>query len=121
LRRRDAVGTALRREPAIRRYRFGGWQLERRSRRLTNPDGTLVTLTTREYALLIAFLHAPQHVLSREYLLQATHVHEDIFDRSIDVQLLRLRRKLEADSSAPTIIQTVRGVGYMFALAVEQF
>jgi len=58
---------------------------------------------------------------TREHLLQATRVHEDIFDRSIDVQVLRLRRKLETDPSAPRVIQTERGVGYIFALAVEPF
>jgi DNA-binding response OmpR family regulator len=54
-------------------------------------------------------------------LLQATRVHEDIFDRSIDVQVLRLRRKLEIDPSAPRVIQTERGVGYLFAAEVEPF
>jgi two-component system, OmpR family, response regulator len=58
--------------------------------------------------------------LSREHLLQATRIHEDVFDRSIDVQILRLRRKLEADPSAPRIIQTERGVGYAFVLPVER-
>ena len=83
------------------------------------PAGDQVALTKGEYALLTAFLDAPQRPLSREHLLQATRVHEDIFDRSIDVQILRLRRKLEADPSAPQIIQTERGVGYVFALPVE--
>jgi DNA-binding response OmpR family regulator len=78
-------------------------------------------LTKGEYALLTAFLDAPQRPLSRERLLQATRVHEDIFDRSIDVQILRLRRKLESDPSAPSIIRTERGVGYVFALPVERF
>ena len=54
-----------------------------------------------------------------EHLLQATRVHEDVFDRSIDVQILRLRRRLESDPSAPSIIRTERGVGYVFALPVE--
>jgi DNA-binding response OmpR family regulator len=76
-------------------------------------------LTKGEYALLIAFLDAPQRPLTREHLLQATRVHEDVFDRSIDVQILRLRRKLEADPSLPRVIRTERGVGYVFALAVE--
>ena len=58
---------------------------------------------------------------SREHLLQATRIHEDIFDRSIDVQVLRLRRKLEQDPSAPSVIQTARGVGYVFAMSVEPF
>jgi DNA-binding response OmpR family regulator len=76
-------------------------------------------LTKGEFALLVAFLSAPQRPLSREHLLQATRVHEDVFDRSIDVQILRLRRKLEADASAPRIIQTERGVGYVFTVPVE--
>ena len=93
------------------RCRFGGWQLDRHSRRLTNPDAAPVALTKSEYAVLIAFLDAPQCPLTREHLLQATRVHEDVFDRSIDVQILRPRRKLEVDPSAPGIIQTERGVG----------
>jgi DNA-binding response OmpR family regulator len=77
-------------------------------------------LTKGEYALLIAFLDAPQRPLSREHLLQSTRVHEDVFDRSIDVQILRLRRKLERDPSTPRVIQTERGVGYVFAVPVER-
>jgi DNA-binding response OmpR family regulator len=99
--------------------RFGGWHLDKLSRRLTDPAGTAVPLTKGEYALLTAFLESPQRPLSREYLLQATRVHEDIFDRSIDVQILRLRRKLETDPNAPRIIQTERGIGYVFALTVD--
>jgi DNA-binding response OmpR family regulator len=100
--------------------RFGGWRLDRRTRHLTDPNGKPVRLTKGEYALLIAFLEAPQRPLTREHLLQATRMHEDIFDRSIDVQVLRLRRKLEIEPSAPSVIQTERGVGYVFALPVEQ-
>ena len=59
-------------------------------------------------------------VIGEEHQLQATRLHEDVFDRSIDVQVLRLRRKLEADPGAPRIIQTERGVGYVFALPVER-
>jgi DNA-binding response OmpR family regulator len=117
--RRNARRLAPPRDPARGRCRFGGWQLDRRSRRLTNPDGAPVPLTKAEYALLIAFLDAPQRPLTREHLLQATRVHEDVFDRSIDVQILRLRRKLEADPRAPRIIQTERGFGYLCALPVE--
>jgi two-component system OmpR family response regulator len=102
-------------------YRFNGWVLQRRGRKLADPDGAAVPLSKGEYALLLAFLEAPQRPLTREYLLQATRIHEDIFDRSIDVQVLRLRRKLEVDPSAPRVIQTERGVGYIFALAVEPF
>ena len=119
LRRQEAGRAAVQREPERGRCRFGGWQLDRRTRRLSDPSGGQVALTKGEYALLTAFLDAPQRPLSREQLLQATRVHEDIFDRSIDVQILRLRRKLELDPSAPQIIQTERGVGYVFALPVE--
>jgi DNA-binding response OmpR family regulator len=101
-------------------YKFGGWQLDRRSRRLIDPEGQPVALSKGEYALLLAFLDAPERPLSREYLLQATRLHEDIFDRSIDVQVLRLRRKLEANPKAPHVIKTERGVGYVFAIPVEQ-
>ncbi|HVI61747.1 MAG TPA: response regulator [Bradyrhizobium sp.] len=119
LRRFDS-GRAPVREPERGRWRFSGWQLDRRTRRLTDPDGAPVVLTKGEYALLVAFLEAPQRPLSREHLLQATRVHEDVFDRSIDVQILRLRRKLERDPSAPRVIQTERGVGYVFAVPVER-
>jgi len=80
-----------------------------------------VALSKGEYALLLAFLEAPHRPLSREHLLQATRIHQDIFDRSIDVQVLRLRRKLEMDPSAPRVIQTERGVGYVFTVPVEPF
>lgn len=119
LRRRELGRATPQRDPARGRLRFGGWQLDRLTRRLTNPEGTPVPLTKGEYSLLTAFLDAPQRPLSREYLLQATRVHEDIFDRSIDVQILRLRRKLEIDPNAPRIIQTERGVGYVFTLTVQ--
>jgi two-component system OmpR family response regulator len=101
------------------RCRFGDWQLDRRTRRLTNASGNTVALTKGEYALLTAFLDAPQRPLTREHLLQATRIQEDVFDRSIDVQILRLRRKLEDDPGSPRIIRTERGVGYVFALPVE--
>ena len=119
LRRREAGRVAARRDPERGRCRFGASQLDRRSRRLSDSSGVPVALTKGEYALLIAFLDAPQRPLSREHLLQATRIHEDVFDRSIDVQVLRLRRKLDTDPSAPSIIQTERGVGYVFALPVE--
>ena len=119
LRRREAGHIASQQEAEQGRCRFGGWQLDRRARRLTSANGVPVALTKGEYALLIAFLDAPQRPLTREHLLQATRIHEDVFDRSIDVQVLRLRRKLETDPSVPRIIQTERGVGYVFALPVE--
>jgi two-component system OmpR family response regulator len=101
-------------------YRFDGWRLDRRSRRLTDPQERPVALSKTQYALLLAFLDAPERPLSREYLLHATRLHEDIFDRSIDVQVLRLRRKLEGDPKVPRVIRTERGVGYVFAIPVER-
>ena len=102
-------------------YRFNGWRLESYGRRLLDPNEIPVSLSKGEYALLLAFLEAPERPLTREHLLNATRVHQDIFDRSIDVQVLRLRRKLEIDPNAPRMIQTERGVGYVFAGPVERF
>jgi two-component system, OmpR family, response regulator len=119
LRPQELYRLARAREPRRGGYKFGGWLLERQSRRLLTADGVRVTLTKSEYLLLIAFLESPQRPLTRERLLQATQIHEDIFDRSIDVRVLRLRRKLETDASAPRVIQAERGVGYVFKLSVE--
>ncbi len=102
-------------------FTFNSWRLELRLRRLIDPNGSLVCLTKSEFALLCAFLESPRRPLSRAYLLQATRIHEDIFDRSIDVQVLRLRRKLEIDCAAPRVIRTERGVGYVFDATVESF
>jgi DNA-binding response OmpR family regulator len=120
LRRRPTSAAAQIRDPKGG-YRFNGWRLERGDRSLVDPDEAPVSLSKREYALLLAFLKAPERPLTREHLLHATHVHEDVFDRSIDVQVLRPRRKLEMDPNAPRMIQTERGVGYVFALPVERF
>jgi two-component system, OmpR family, response regulator len=102
------------------RYRFGGWELDLHARRLKAPNGEPATLTKGEFNLLLAFLRSPKRVLSREQLLAASRLHDDeVFDRSIDVQILRLRRKLESDSSQPEFIRTERGAGYIFAVAVD--
>jgi DNA-binding response OmpR family regulator len=102
------------------RYRFAGWELNLRTRRLMSPSGENVPLTKGEFALLTVFLQSPQHVLTREHLLGASRVHDnEVFDRSIDVQILRLRRKLEIEPSTPTLIKTERGVGYVFSSPVE--
>ena len=119
--RRQEMGRVARAQDPRGGYRFDGWLLERRGRRLIDPNAVPVSLSNGEYALLLAFLDAPQRALSREHLLQATRVHEDIFDKSIDVQVLRLRRKLEVDPSVPRMIRTERGVGYIFAVPVEPF
>ncbi|MEN3374915.1 MAG: two-component system, OmpR family, response regulator [Hyphomicrobiales bacterium] len=119
--RRAKAGERRSREKEKRaRYRFVGWELETLSRRLTSPAGNAVPLTAGEFNLLVAFLKSPQHVMSREQLLAACHVHdEEVFDRSIDVQILRLRRKLEANPSEPQFLKTERGVGYVLATSVE--
>ncbi|HEX2886505.1 response regulator [Vineibacter terrae] len=119
LRRADAA-PKVRPDDRRVRYRFAGWELSLRTRRLTAPSGEAMPLTRGEFNLLVAFLEAPQRVLSREQLLAASRVHDaDVFDRSIDVQILRLRRKLEPNPSEPRLIRTERGTGYVFATPVE--
>ena len=101
-------------------FRFGAWELDLRSRRLTSNDGERVDLTHSEFALLAAFLGAPERILSREQLLELSRGNdENVFDRSIDVQILRLRRKIESDPSRPRLIRTERGAGYFFNSQVE--
>jgi len=100
-------------------YRFNSWRLDCRRRRLSDPDGNAVPLTNGEFALLCAFLEAPRRVLSRVHLLQATRLHEDIFDRSIDVQVMRLRRKLQKCPTDRRVIRTERGIGYVFDAIVD--
>jgi len=120
LRREEVAAQRMRQVEKRGRYRFAGWELDMRRRSLTSPDGEGVTLTAGEFNLLAAFVKAPRQVLSREQLLAATRVHdEEVFDRSIDVQILRLRRKLEAKPSDPRLIRTERGVGYRLAAPVE--
>jgi two-component system OmpR family response regulator len=100
---------------------FAGWRLDVGARRLTAPDGVLVPLSAGEFDLLAAFTSHPQRVLSRDYLLDlAKGRAAQPFDRSIDVQVSRLRRKIEEDPSNPQLITTVRGGGYMFSAPVER-
>ncbi|MEJ0092032.1 MAG: response regulator [Methylocella sp.] len=118
--RRGGAGTAAPQQAQERgRCQFCGWRLDLRTRQLVDPNEVLVSLTKAEYSLLVAFVEAPQRPLSREHLLEATRVHNDVFNRNIDVQVLRLRRKLEVDPGVPQFIQTQRGVGYMFSAVVE--
>ncbi|BBC71889.1 DNA-binding response regulator [Altererythrobacter sp. B11] len=101
-------------------YRFAGWSLDAGSRRLTDADGQPVELTGGEFDLLLALLEHPQRVLTRDQLLDWTRGRDAApYDRTIDVQLGRLRRKLGDQPNAPTFIRTVRGGGYLFAPAVE--
>jgi two-component system, OmpR family, response regulator len=120
IRRSERGECRLRRQERRVRYCFAGWELEMRTRRLISPSGNAVPLTAGEFNLLIAFLRSPQQILTREQLLVASHVHdEEVYDRSIDVQILRLRRKLETDPREPRLITTERGAGYVFAAPVE--
>ncbi|MBP1202162.1 two-component system OmpR family response regulator [Duganella sp. 1411] len=105
-------------QPAARLYAFAGWTLNAGSRRLTNTQGQPVELTGAEFDLLMVFLTHPQRVLNRDQLLDWTRRRSAMpFDRAIDVQLSRLRRKL--DNAESEMIKTVRGGGYLFAPAVE--
>ena len=98
---------------------FDGWKLDLAARRLTEPQGSEVMLTTGEFDLLQAFVQHPGRVLSRDFLLAQTRGREaGPFDRTIDVQVGRLRKKLEADAENPQIIKSVRGAGYIFIPAV---
>ncbi|MDR3536632.1 MAG: response regulator [Acetobacteraceae bacterium] len=100
---------------------FDGWQLDVARRELRSADNTLMILSGAEFDLLLAFAEHPQRVLTRDQLLDFAHgASHDAFDRSIDVQVSRLRRKLEADIKAPSLIRTVRNGGYIFMPAVQR-
>src|SRR3954462_3576139 len=102
------------------RVRFGGWNLDLSSRELMSPSGEEVRLTTGEFDLLAAFVNNANQVLTRDRLLDLARNREaGPFDRTIDVQVGRLRRKLEDDPQNPSLIKTVRGTGYIFTPAVE--
>jgi len=108
------------RDEKRRAYRFEGWELNLGSRRLTSPEGGRVELTHAEFNLLQAFCAAPQRVLSRDQLLDLSRLHgAEVYDRTVDVQVLRLRRKLEPDPGRPQYIRTERGAGYVFSVAVQ--
>jgi two-component system, OmpR family, response regulator len=102
------------------RIRFVGWSLDLASRELLSPTGSDVRLTTGEFELLAALVSHANQVLSRDRLLDLSrHREAGPFDRTIDVQVGRLRRKLEDDPRSPTMIKTVRGGGYIFTPSVE--
>lgn len=115
------VRASLRERPVIKSkkerktYSFGDWVLNMSLRKLVYAGKREVKLTAGEFNLLTAFLKSPRQILSREQLLAASRIHDDeVFDRSIDVLILRLRRKLECDPSRPRLIKTERGAGYLF-------
>jgi DNA-binding response OmpR family regulator len=120
LRRVHAAERDAPRDDSLRAYRFAGWELNLRLHRLTAPDGRLIALTNSEFSLLCAFLSAPQRVLSRDQLLERSRLHSlEVYDRAIDVTILRLRRKIERDPSNPDLLRTERGAGYLFAVPVS--
>ena len=117
-RTKSAVPSPARRE--IRAFRFGEFELNLRTRRLKSRDSGIIALTNGEFNLLAALLSAPERILTRDQLLEASRVYDnEVYDRAIDIQVLRLRRKIEQDPSQPKIIVTERGVGYVFSSPVE--
>ena len=97
---------------------FQDWKCDMTGRKLFSPTGEEVALTSGEFSLLAVFLQNPERVLSRERLLDLTS-RENTYDRSTDVQIMRLRRKIEVDPGNPQLIQAIRGIGYVFATKVH--
>jgi two-component system OmpR family response regulator len=122
LRRTRALPPNLDVAPAAkaRVWCFAGWRLDTVARHLIDAAGTVVPLSGAEYRLLSVFVSHPQRVLSRDQLMELTRGREaDVFDRSIDLQVSRLRQRLGDNAREPTIIKTVRNEGYVLACAVE--
>ncbi len=115
-----AVGAPAASSPERTRWRFEGWELDTAARRLCRADGQEVALTTGEFELLTVFVKHAGRVLSRDFVLELTRKREaGPFDRTIDVQVGRLRKKLEADPDDPQIIKSVRGAGYILVAPVS--
>ncbi|MCB2106331.1 MAG: winged helix-turn-helix domain-containing protein, partial [Rhodobacteraceae bacterium] len=107
--------------PADGGYSFSGWELRLGERELFSPDGVAVPISTAEFHLLRAFLSHPKVVLTRDQLLDLAHGRTaNVFDRTIDNQVSRLRRKIEPDAKSPTLIKTVWGGGYTFVADVKK-
>jgi two-component system OmpR family response regulator len=120
LRRSDETPAAARSGQSPKLYRFDRWTLDTGARELLRDDGVTVPLSTGEYDLLIVLVERPRHVLSRDQLLDLARGRAaNAFDRSIDTQVSRLRKKLERDPGDPKIIKTVWGGGYILTPAVE--
>jgi two-component system OmpR family response regulator len=108
------------RPEGIRAYRFDGWELNLNTRRLKKRDGEAVPLSNGEFSLLVVFLGAPHRILSRDQLIDMSRLHnDDVFNRSVNTQVMRLRHKLETDPAKPRYVLTERGAGYMFGVPVE--
>jgi two-component system OmpR family response regulator len=120
LRRAKAQASVADAVSKVRAYRFGGWELNVGLRKLKSPQGEPVDLTNGEFRILAAFLSAPQRILTRDQLLDLSRVHNaEVYDRAIDIQILRLRRKIEPDPAKPRFIKTERGTGYVFSVPVD--
>jgi two-component system OmpR family response regulator len=108
------------RPEGIRAYRFDGWELNLNTRRLKSPVGRLVRLSNGEFSLLVVLLGAANRILTRDQLLDMSRLHgDDVYNRSVNTQILRLRRKLESDPAKPQYICTERGAGYVFNARVD--
>src|SRR6266702_1562015 len=119
LRRTNTLPPLLR-GPTAERYRFGEWTFNAAQREIAGPEGIALPLSSGEFKLLMAFLERPKVALSREQLLDLTKGRDaEVFDRSVDNQVSRLRRKIEQDPKNPRYIKTVWGGGYMFTSDVE--
>jgi two-component system OmpR family response regulator len=120
LRRAKSAAPGPGSERKIRAYRFAEFELNLRTRRLKRGAGLHIVLTNGEFNLLAALLAAPERILTRDQLLEASRVYDnEVYDRAIDIQVLRLRRKIERDPSQPRYIVTERGAGYIFSAPVE--
>jgi two-component system OmpR family response regulator len=119
LRRRSAEVRQGRPE-GIRAYRFDGWELNLNTRRLAAPNGNVIVLSKGEFSLLVVLLSAPHRILNRDQLLDLSRLHNDeVYNRAVDIQIMRLRRKIESDPSKPQYIRTERANGYVFSVNVE--
>jgi two-component system, OmpR family, response regulator len=104
----------------VREYHFAGWTLNLPLHALTSPTGGRVPISNGEFGLLVALLGHPQRILTRDQLLELSRLRTtEVYDRAIDVQILRLRRKIESDPARPELIKTERGIGYRFCVSVE--
>jgi DNA-binding response OmpR family regulator len=118
--RRTHAGQEVHGAPVCRAYRIPGWELNLRTRRLTAADGAQVALSNGEFNLLAALLSTANRVMTRDQLIELSRRYDnEVYDRAVDVQILRLRRKLERDPAEPQIIVTERGAGYRIAVPVE--
>jgi two-component system, OmpR family, response regulator len=118
--RRTHAGQEVHGAPVCRAYRIPGWELNLRTRRLTGENGTEVALSNGEFNLLAALLATANRVVTRDQLIEMSRRYDnEVYDRAVDVQILRLRRKLERNPAEPRIIVTERGAGYRIAVPVE--